>query len=398
MSLFSRRRSAPDNVEARTAVHLPSYLFSGPATYANVDTSSADTSLQSVAVHATVDLIASLSSELPVEVYSGEGPDRRRRPTPGYLLDPAGDGHGLQDWAYQVLVSYLLRGNIYGDVLDRRGAYATQVMLHHPDDVTAYVDQSSGEVVWMVGGERVDPATFLHRRVNPMPGRVQGVSSVALHASQIGLTLTTSRFGLQWFQDGAHPGGMLVNEEAALDPDQAKTAKDRFLAAVRGTREPVVLGKGWRYQAIQVSAEESQFLATQKYTEAQCARIFGPGFAEILGYDSGASMTYTNVVDRDVHILKYSLNKWLRRLERLLTEMLPAPQYVCVDRDALLSTATLARYQAHALALKNQWKTVNEIRTAENLPPVDWGDEPNAITGHQSNDVTVPAEQQPAGM
>lgn len=383
------RRSEPARVEQRSNVALPSYLFGQPSSYASVDTSSAESSLQSIAVRATVDLIASLGSELPVDVYSGDGPDRRRRPTPGYLLDPSGDGHGLADWSYQVFQTWLLRGNLYGEVLDRRGGHPTQVTLYNPDDVSGWVN-ADGSVTWAVCGKPVSPAAFLHRRVNPIPGRIQGLSPVAFHAAQIGLTLTATQFGLQWFRDGAHPGGMLTNEETSLDQTQAKVAKERFLAALRGTREPVVLGKGWKYQQVQVSPEESQFLATQGYTEAQCARIFGPGFAEVLGYESGGSMTYANVESRSAHLLVYSLNKWFTRLERLLTEMLPRPQYARINRDAMLQSTTLDRYRAHELALRNQWRTVNEVRALEDLTAVGWGDQPMV------NAPAVPTDTQPA--
>ena len=71
------------------------------------------------------------------------------------------------------------------------------------------------------------------------------------------------------------------------------------------------------------------------------------------------------------------MNRWLRRVERLLTEMLPRPQYVRINRAAMLESTTLTRYQAHALALANRWKTVNEVRDHEDMPPVEWGDEPN---------------------
>ena len=51
---------------------------------------------------------------------------------------------------------------------------------------------------------------------------------------------------------------ILTNENAAeVSQSNATTLKQRFLAATRGNREPVVLGKGWKYQAIQVSPEES---------------------------------------------------------------------------------------------------------------------------------------------
>lgn len=375
MSLF-RRASEPAK---RDQVLIPfgQHLHWGQSTYNEIDTSAFETSLQSVAVRATADLIASLASELPIDVYTGVGPDKVQQRMPSYLQDPAGDGYGLADWIYQVILSWLMRGNLFGEVLDSSpSGYVTQATILHPDIVNGLLDKD-GEIQWYVNGRPIPASKLLHRRVNPVPGRILGLSPVAQHADQIGVSLTSTRFGLQWFRDGAHPSGMLTNEEVELKESNVKTAKDRFLAALRGSREPLVLGRGWKYQAIQVTAEESQFLATQGFTEAQCARIFGPGFAEVLGYETGGSMTYANRIDRSTDLLTFSMNKWLTRLERLLSSMLPRSQYVKVNRDAMLQSTTLDRYKAHALALTNRWKVVNEVRATEDLPPVEWGDVPN---------------------
>jgi HK97 family phage portal protein len=379
VGLFSRRPPTAAAPQSRS-IRVPGYSFpTAPPSYATVDVTAGETALQSVAVRSAVDLICSLASELPVHVYRGKGPDRKELPTPSYLLDPAGDGYGLADWSYQVLESWLLRGNAFGEVLDHSSqGFPTQVSLLHPDDVAGFID-SDGNVRWRVGGKLVErPADFLHRRVNAVPGRVLGLSAISAHAAQIGLSLTTTQFGLQWFQDGAHPGGILVNEEADLNPEQVKTAKERFMAALRGTREPVVMGKGWKYQTVQVAPEESQFLETQGWTATECARIFGPGVAEVLGYGSsgGTSLTYTNRVDRSADLLTFALNKWLRRLERLLSEMLPPAQYVRIDRDALLEMTTLDRYRAYQIALQNGFRVINEVREDEDLQPVSWGSEP----------------------
>lgn len=384
MSLFFRSGGKP--AEARSPItvagglqFVPTVYPTTGVSYAEVDLSQAETSLQSVAVSATVDLIASLGSELPVHVYSGEGADRRQRPMPGWLDDPDGSGHGLPDWVYRVLVSWLLRGNLYGDVLDRAPAgYPVQVEILHPDEVSGWVDDA-GRIRWAVAGREVPDGRMLHVRVNPVPGRVLGLSQVASKAAQIGVSLIATRFGEQWFRDGAHPSGMLQNTEKDLTgTTEIRRVKDAFLAAVFGTREPLVLGKGWDYKPIQITPEESQFLQTQGWSEAQCARIFGPGFAEVLGYESGGSLTYANVESRSAHLLVYSMNKWLRRVERLLTSMLPGPQYARIDRDALLQSTTLERYRAHELALRNRWRTVNEVRADEDMPPVEWGDQPNS--------------------
>lgn len=369
MSLFRRKVAARDSVPVP-----PFYNRLGPsAGYADIDVSTLEAPLQSIAVRGAVDLIASLSSELPIDVFRGEGAARVRVPTPGYLLDPSGDGNGLADFVYQCVESWLLRGNLYGQVLARSGSnFPTQVLPLHPDEVTPRVD-TEGNLSWYLRGRELPD--LLHRRVNPIPGRLLGLSPVALHARTIGLSLTSTQFGLQWFQDGANPSGLLSYEGDLTQP-VAESAKARFLAAIRGSREPVVMGRGWRFEAISVSPEESQFLQTQGYSAAECARIFGPGLAEILGYESGGSLTYATVEGRSTHLLVYSLGKWFSRVDRLLTEMLPRPQYARLRRSALLESTTIDRFRSHEIALKNAWRTVNEVRSVEDLAPVAWGNEP----------------------
>ncbi|MGW3346787.1 phage portal protein [Nonomuraea rubra] len=390
MSIWWRGRAQPTERAGWTTTTLQEVINRLKSRGFNeVDLSAAESSLQSVAVFAACDLIASIGSELPVDVYRGKGSERRPLNTPSWLEDPDGSGHGLADWCYRVLMSWLLRGNLYGEALQRSSTgFLQQAELFHPDRVSGWLED--GRVKWTVQGHVVEgEREFLHRRVNPMPGVVLGLSPIQLHATTVGVSLTSSRFGLQWFQDGAHPSGMLTNSEIEMDPDKSRAAKDRFMAALFGTREPLVLGKGWQYQSIQVTPEESQFLETQGYTEAQCARIFGPGIAEILGYASG-SLTYSNIVDRDISLLKYAVGKWLRRLERLLSEFLPRPQYVRLNRDALLETNTLQRYQAYQSALANQWRVVNEVRALEDLAPVPWGDKP-AMAQQPSQESDDPA-------
>ena len=366
-------RGATGGVERRmTLAELG--LATAAATFSSIDSSNPAVASQSVAIGATVDLICSLGSELPFGVYRGEGKERVSVKTPPHLLDVAGDGRGTEDFIYQVLRSWLMRGNLYGDVLQRhpRNDYVMQVAPYFPDDVR--VTERDGRIVWTVKGKEItDLSRFMHRRVAPWPGHLLGPSPIASHAATIGVSLAATRFGGQWFTDGAHPTALLTTS-ADLTEEKALTAKDRFLAVFRGRREPLVLGNGWDYKPLQMNPEESQFLETQGYSEAQCARIFGPGFAEILGYESGGNLTYANIESRATHLLVFGMNRWLRRIDRLLTEFLPKPQYVRINRSAMLESTTLSRYQAHALAL--QWKTINEVRNDEDMPPVEWGDDP----------------------
>ncbi|MGA6159598.1 phage portal protein [Stenotrophomonas sp. NPDC087984] len=377
MSLFFRGPREQRGLFAEPPIPRPSEAAS---TFANINLSRAETSLQKVAVWGAVNLQASLLSTLPLDVYRGEGKARVQLPTPLLLKDPSGEGFGLEDWLYQYMLSMLLRGNAYGMIAAQDGqGHPTQVVLYHPDEVQGWRDSEDGMPRWRVGGKDVPAAQMWHRRAYSVPGRLLGMSPVAHHALTIGLGLAATRFGVQWFEDGAHPSGLLTNEEA-LDQKTAMTAKERFMAALRGTREPVVLGKGWKYQQIQIAPNESQFLETQQYSSAECARIYGPGMPEILGYDTGGSMTYANVEQRSLDLLTYTLDPWLTRTERMFTAMLPEGVYVKYNRAALARTDLLTRYRAHAIALRNRWSVVNEVRDIEDMTPVPWGDEPNELT------------------
>jgi HK97 family phage portal protein len=281
---------------------------------------------------------------------------------------------------YMLLQSWFLRGNVYGNILDQGPTgMLRQVDLYHPDAVGARLE--GGNPIWSVGGRTVDNERMFHRRAFPVAGNLLGLSPVAAHADTLGLTIAATRFGRGWFSDGGHPGGILSNSEADMSDDKVvRTAKDRFMAALFGTREPVILGRGWKFDQIQISPEESQFLETQGYSEAQCARILGAGVAEVLGYETGGSMTYANVVDRDIALLKYAADRWLKRMERILSSFLPRPQYVKFDRDSFLDTNVMQRWQVNKTKLDTGAYTINEIRAQNNDGPVDWGKEPMALT------------------
>lgn len=390
MSLLFRRPAPPAPPAEDRSLTLPASFAQALAmNFGTVNAANGDTSLQSIAVRSTADLIASLVSELPADVYRNG--KKIRGSVPETVEDPGGDGAGREDWLYRLMMSFLIRGNAFGSVTDwdRMRGVPRAVDLLHPDDVRA-IDGPDSTVQWFFKGQKLEGRKleeFKHWRMNPVAGRVLGLSPVAQHATTINVSLASSLFGEQWFREGAHPSSMLTNSEN-LDETQAKVAKQRWIAATQGTREPVVLGKGWGYKQIQISPNESQFLETQQFSAAECARMFGPGFAEIMGYETGGSMTYANVVDRRQDLLVLSMNKWIRRADRILTQLLPpSTMTVRLDRDALLEATTLQRYQAHEIALRNRWRVVNEIREIEDLEPVPWGDEPNP-TNNNAQGVT----------
>ncbi|MER7046774.1 phage portal protein [Streptomyces jumonjinensis] len=341
--------------------------------FAQVDLSRTETSLQKVAVYACVALVAAIAETMPLDHYPRP---RETAPMPSWLEDLGGDGYGLPDWTSQFVYSSMLRGNAVGAVgaRDRSRGTPTLIQLQHPDLVSVWLDEN-GRPDWRFNGQKAEDVW--HTRVQPVPQRLMGLSPIAVHALTIGTGISAMRFGAQWFQEGSHPSAILSTDQN-LNPDQALTAKQRFMAAVYGRREPAVLGNGWKYQSIQIPPNESQFLETNNYTGAECCRIFGPGFAEILGYETGGSLTYSNIEQRSLDLLTYAVNPWLVRIERALSALLPKQQTVKYNRAALVRTDLLTRFRAHGIAIQNGFETVNEVRDLEDRTPVAWGNEPPA--------------------
>lgn len=382
MSVWSRGSRRPAAAQTRSSYPLTFNDYLALRAGDGVPMSTMEDALRGIAVGSAVDLLAGVTSELPIQVYSGTGSSRVRRTVPGNLEDPAGDGDGVANWLYMLIASWLLRGNTMGEILDQRSTYIGQLDLWNPDTTVPTVTR--GVVSWTHAGQPVtNMETFWHRRVHPLPERVLGQSIIGRYVPQLKMPLTAGRFGLDWFERDGRPGSVLSNDQADIfqftDP-QIKSIKAKFMAGLSGN-EPSLLGRGWSWQQVSIKPEESQFLNTIGASEAQCARMFGPGVAEVLGYESGGSMTYTNVDSRMLQLFILTLGKWLQRADRVLTSMLPRPQYAMLDRDAILATTTLQRYQAHASALKAQWKVPNEVRDVEYLPPVPWGNDPITSSG-----------------
>lgn len=356
-----------------SAIPGPLGNMAGAGTFASIDLRRAESSLQKVAIWASIDLIAGLSSQLPLDTYRMQSDGTARKIGNSRLVaDPGGEDHGAPDWIYQYLLSKLLRGNAYGQLAsyDPRTAYPTQIVLYHPDDVKGRRKSGTGETEWYVQGKEVPAAEMWHRRSYPVPGQLIGLSPVGHHVTTIGQGMAAARFGYQFFTDGGHPSAMLMNSEEEIDQPKAAEVKAKWMSTVWGSREPVVMGRGWDYKALTVAPNESQFLETQKYTGAECCRIYGPNIAEILGYETGGSMQYSNIEQRAIDFLKFNLNRWLRDIEAVLTQYLPNPQFVKFKRAALLETDLLTRYRAHNMAIAGHWMAPSEVRPIEDMPPL----------------------------
>jgi HK97 family phage portal protein len=287
-------------------------------------------------------------------------------PDPPLLLMPA-DKTTMPDWIYMVVASLMLKGNAYGRIVRRDSmGYPIQIELASPDDVKVSTDDKTGALVYTIKRVEVPSEDVLHIRAFRMPGSALGLSPIQFAAVSINRDRAIQDFSLGYFQDAPHPASVLTSDQS-VNSEQARTIKERLLAAVQG-REPLVLGAGLKFTPLSVTPEESQFLATQKYGVAEIARIFGVP-PEKIAAEAGNSMTYANIESAGIDFLTYSIQWWLTIIEAALSPLFPGKKHVRFDPQVLLRTDLKTRFDATAVGIASHQLLPDEARAIGDLPP-----------------------------
>lgn len=326
---------------------------------------SSDAAMRHYTVFACVRIIADVISTLPIEVFTADG--NPIEPVPTRLVTPSAYATRLS-WTWQVMASLLLRGNGYGLIgaIDRLG-YPTQVDIIAPEGVRVDKDDR-GRKIFRIGNQVLTSEQVWHIAGPQMPGDLEGMSPIRYASRTISVGLDAEKFGSDYMRNGIHPTATLETDQQ-VNSDQAKEIKKRIKDGM-ANRDLAVLGAGMHLNPWQITAEESQFLETLRHNTVSVAQIFGVP-PEMLGAATrGSSITYANREQRAQDFLNTAINPWLARLEESLSAWFPRGTYVRYNTKELLRSDTLTRFQAHEIAIQNNFELPSEARAAEDLPPI----------------------------
>lgn len=363
---LSEHRSADDAL----ANAIISHRFSGASTY--VDGPAA---LAHSAVYAAVNLISDAVSTLPVGTYETRGDIKYKVDSPEIVSNPSFWMSDV-DWRRQIMTSWLEAGNFFGLIVerDKRTMLPSKIDPLDPFDCQAYEDAKTYRLKFRIAGKEVNPDQIFHRPGLLLPGSRIGVTPISFAKYQIALGLNAQAYGRDYYVNGVKANGIL-NVPGKPTQEQTEEIKQKFIAAASTAHEPVVLGGDTKWQDLTVKAQDTMYLESINASGQDISRFFllAP---EMIGLESGSSMTYSNIEGRSRHFRDYTLNPWLVRMEKLHDTLTPPNQYTKVNRDAALSIDTMTRYNAHQIAIRAGIKSVNEIRALEELPPIPDRDTP----------------------
>lgn len=353
MSLFFRGSSS----EVRDISSLP-WNHGGD----RLSSDSMSDQLSLVPVFAATRLISESVASLPLQAYRRTGDGRQRIALPRILEAPSSHGTRME-WVQRCMMSLLLRGNAYG-FRSGEGVNGAIEWLH-PDKV-----RPDGRG-WLHDGRPLEFHEVLHIPALTIPGSTVGLSPIGACAMTAKTGLETQRFMRDWFRNKAIPGMKFKNTEATLKADEAAKIKDRMQATIR-SGEPFVTGKDWELDIISLPADDAGFVASARLNATQVANIYGVP-PEMIGGESGSSMTYSTTEMQQIQFLTHTLRPWITRLEAAFSSLLPAPQYVKFNVDAMIRVDTKTRHEVYRLDREIGLRNVDEIRALEDLEPLPDG-------------------------
>lgn len=322
----------------------------------------AETALSVIPVYAATALIADQVSAAPWAVFNAtEGIPSKAKAQPELVTGPGGS-LDLFSWKHQMCSSMLLWGNAYGLNL-RSDARLTpaEVLWLRPDRVSYH------EGNFYFNGELIPRSLLIHIPMYVIPGSPVGLSPLGLFRTQIETGVEAQRVGRNFFRRGMVPSALLRNTEKVLKREEAQKVKEQFVASVSAS-EPFVSGKDWDYTAIGLPQSDVAFLTGIKATATQVAAIYRVA-PEMIGGETSSSLTYKNLEQDQIRFNTITLQPIATRTESVFNRYLPDGQYVKYNLDASARADLKTRYEAHQIALDAGFKTDDEIRELEELPP-----------------------------
>lgn len=230
----------------------------------------------------------------------------------------------------------------------------------------------------------LEPADILHFPGHGFDG-VRSMSVIAYGAKNaIGNALAMDDYSGKFFANGAHPS-IILKTDKAMSQAQQNDLRAAFASKYSGVdnahKLPLVLTEGFDATTISLSAEDAQLLEARKFQVVDIARAFGVP-PHMIGETTGSSAVGAGYEQQARDFVMHTLRLHLKRLEQELNRKLfprDTGKFVRFDLGDLIEGDSKAQAEYNRAALGGPgtgqgWMTVNEIRKAKGLPPVEGGD------------------------
>jgi HK97 family phage portal protein len=352
------------------------------------------------AVYGCANLISGAVMTIPLPVYERvrleDGTETRAPAKHDYwwMLNEQANEEMSAAAAWQWLVSSrVFHGDGFGRLLrpDFRSARIIGWEPLHPYNVQPFRDSSYRlwyRVVNKDGTvEVLPPEDMIHVPSLGFDGLTSPSPITYAAREAIGLSVAADRWAGKFFSDGA-TFDYALKTGAALKPDQVEMLRASLVSRNQtGGRGPLILTGGLEPAQLSVNPKDAEILATRLFSVEEICRILGvPPF--MVGHNDKTTSWGSGIEQLSIAFVRYTLRNVLTLIAQEFNRKLwPNRERYFVEHDttSLERGDMKSRFEAYRIgagrAGEPGWMTPNEIRRAENMPPVEGGDKLNPGNG-----------------
>jgi HK97 family phage portal protein len=350
---------------------------------------SADSALRLGAVFRAVSLLSSSVGTLPCKVFREDSASSGKvvdKTDPRFRIVRRKANREMSAATFrQTLTAHaLLRGNGYAFIVRDRFFQPVELWPLNPDATYPARDKSNG-TLWYVtqsGSQffRVPDYDVLHIHGLGFDG-LSGYSVIQYCAHDMGLATASRDYASKFFANGAQPSGVIE-----VPGQMSQATFDRLRASWANMHEGVerahkvgILEEGCKWSQTSINARDAQLIEERRFSLLEIANWFGVP-PHMVGDNSRTA--YNSIEAENQSYLDVGLNPWLVRWEdeynaKLFTEEEQESSVLTAEfeRKALVRADLVTRGNFYRVAVGGPFMTPNEARAAENMPPVDGGND-----------------------
>lgn len=393
MGLFDRMARGAAAPQQRSSVGVPSYGMIPPL--GSIQSASGmlvsqATAMSVSAVYAAVTILATDVARCAPSLYATAEDGSRTRvhdhPIARLLKRP----NRIQTWfefARDLMIGCLLRGNGYAAILrDRRGD-PSELILINPDAVMV-LEASDGSIFYNVNRiglfqmavlrdfpVAIPAEDILHLR-GPSFNMLISASTIGMARDTIGLATAQSQQQSRWMGNGAKPS-VILEAPRTLTAPAAKRLKETwndYSSGIQNVGKTAVLEDGITAKQLQLNSVDLDFINQCNLTIQDVARFFNVPIRKLQQPDTTRGST---IIMEEQAYVNSAVSPKLSMIEQKFERAFDLDHQgleLDLDESALLRADPLTRYNLGRIGKLSGMITTNEWRRGERLPAVAGGD------------------------
>lgn len=332
-------------------------------------------------VFACVNAVSRSMSSIPLKLYrrTANGGKEVAVDHPLYALihDAPNPEMTSADFRRAVQANAVLRNSGYALIV-RNGLGEVAELYPIPNvDIRPERDEK-GVLFYYLKEKRVEADSILHVKGLTMNG-VTGFDTISAVREAIGLAIALQDHGAKYFPNATTPS-MTIEFPTNMSQQQLADFSREFdkhhTGAANSWKRMFLWGGAKLANRPQLNNEQAQFIEAKVYQDKAICQAFG--VPQIKAGITDAAH-YNNVEQENQNYVTDTLMSWAAQWEQTLNQKLLNPRerkkyFFEFSIDGLLRGDIASRYQAYQLAIQNGIMSRNEVRTYENLNPVEGGD------------------------